>query len=239
MSGEPFHPALVIFDCDGVLIDSEVISARALIAELAGHGVVVDLPFVARHFIGRAFPVILSDVAARFAVTLPPGFEEAYRTRLLAAFEAELEVMEGAAETVAALAVPFCLATSSSPARLARSLAISGLAPLFAGRSFTSSEVARGKPAPDLFLHAAARMGVDPAACLVVEDSAAGVEAGRRAGMRVWHFTGGSHMAYMPATMAEPAAPHRSVASFKAFRAQLPGLFQEETSVTHPVADPA
>jgi beta-phosphoglucomutase-like phosphatase (HAD superfamily) len=88
---------LVIFDCDGVLIDSEVISARMLIAELAGHGVAIDMPYVARHFLGRSYPVVLQNVRDSFGIDLPYSFEVDYRARLLAAFEADLRVMPGIA----------------------------------------------------------------------------------------------------------------------------------------------
>lgn len=220
------RPALIIFDCDGVLIDSEVLSAGALIDALADHGVAVDLAFVARHFIGRSYSVIVSEVHARFGIALPPSFEDDYRARLLAAFEAELTAMEGAVEALAALDVPFCLATSSSPLRLAASLRITGLDGVFAGRSFTASEVARGKPAPDLFLHAAARMGADPAACVVIEDSGVGLAAGQAAGMEVWHFTGGRHFAVMELPLPEGLQPHRRFTSFAEMRAGRPELFR-------------
>lgn len=218
-------PALIIFDCDGVLIDSEVLAAGALIDELACHGVVVDMGFVARHFIGRAYPVILTEVRARFGIALPARFEQDYRTRLLAAFETGLSAMAGAATALETLRVPFCVATSSSPQRLAASLRIAGLEALLAGRAFTASEVARGKPAPDLFLHAAARMGADPAACVVVEDSAAGLAAGLAAGMEVWHFVGGSHFAAIDMPLPDASRPHRRFASFAEIRATLPHLF--------------
>lgn len=199
---------LVIFDCDGVLIDSEVISARMLIAELAGYGVDMDMAFVSRHFLGRSYPVVLKEVRERWGLDLPARFEADYRARLLAAFETGLQRMPGAVEAIAALDRPYCLATSSSPERLRRSLEITGLATLFAGRCFTASEVANGKPAPDLFLHAAARMGADPGACLVIEDSLNGVRAGLAAGMEVWRFTGGTHLKGLDLTPPEDARAH-------------------------------
>ncbi|MCJ8142601.1 HAD-IA family hydrolase [Ancylobacter sp. A5.8] len=219
------RPALIIFDCDGVLIDSELLSAGALIDALAAHGVDVDLAFVARHFIGRAYATIPAEVRARFGIVLPESFEAEYRARLVAGFEAGLTVMDGAVETLAALDVPFCLATSSSPLRLAASLRIAGLEKTFAGRAFTASEVARGKPAPDLFLHAAARMGADPRGCVVIEDSGAGLQAAQAAGMQAWHFTGGSHCAVMELPLPEDVRPHRRFASFAELRATLPDLF--------------
>ena len=203
---------LVIFDCDGVLIDSEVISARMLIAELKGYGIDMDMAFVSRHFLGRSYPTVLQEVRERWGVALPERFEADYRARLLAAFEKELKPVPGVAAVIAGLGPPYCLATSSSPGRLHRSLEITGLAPLFEGVCFTASEVTRGKPAPDLFLHAAARMGVDPAACLVIEDSLNGVRAALAAGMEVWRFTGGSHLAGLDVTPPGDAVPQASLA---------------------------
>lgn len=218
-------PELIIFDCDGVLIDSEVISARQLIAELKGYGVDMDMAFVSRHFLGRSYPVVLREVRERWGVALPDRFEADYRTRLLAAFARDLTVMPGVRQAIAALQRPYCLATSSSPERMRQSLAITGLAPLFEGRAFTASDVAQGKPAPDLFLHAAARMGADPAACVVIEDSLNGIRAGLAAGMQVWHFTGGSHLAGLDLTPPDDAVPHSSYSSFPALMADWPDLF--------------
>ncbi len=208
---------LVIFDCDGVLIDSEVISARMLIAELAGLGVVVDMAYVARHFLGRSYPTVMATIRKDFGLDLPDSFEDAYRTRLLAAFERELQVMPHVAEVLRALRLPFCVATSSSPRRAAMSLKLVGLDRLVEGRVFTASEVARGKPAPDLFLHAAARMGADPARCLVIEDSLTGVRAALAAGMEVWRFTGGSHQKGMVIDAPEDARAKRAFDSFAQF----------------------
>lgn len=215
---------LVIFDCDGVLVDSEVLAVAVLIAELDRAGARVDEAFVHRHFLGRSFPVVQEVVQRQFGVTLPETFQAEERARLLAAFETGLRAIPGAAETVRALAVPFCLATSSTPARLTRSLEITGLAAFFEGRCFTASQVARGKPAPDLFLLAAAEMGVAPARCLVIEDTEPGVRAGLAAGMQVWRFTGGSHFANRSPEDAPDARPHRRFDSFDRFYETLPGL---------------
>lgn len=229
------QPALIIFDCDGVLIDSEVISARTLIIDLARHGVVVDRPFVARHFLGRSFPTVRAEIYDRLGVQLPDGFEDEYRARLFAAFEMELAAMTGASDMLEALKVPFCLATSSSPMRLARSLEIAGFDRIFAGRSFTASEVAHGKPAPDLFLHAAKRMGVDPQDCAVLEDSSTGLAAGLAAGMQVWRFTGGSHLAGADLGLPDELRPHRSFASFAELRTELPTLFHAPMGIAVPI----
>lgn len=208
---------LVIFDCDGVLIDSEIISARMLVAELARLGVHIDLDFVARHFLGRSYPVVMQQIRRDFGLDLPPEFEVAYRTALLAAFERELAVMPHVAGVLDRIATPFCVATSSSPARARRSLEIAGLGARVGERLFTASQVARGKPAPDLFLHAAAAMQARPEACLVIEDSLNGLRAGRAAGMEVWRFTGGSHLAGRDLTEPEEARPARRFDSFADF----------------------
>lgn len=215
---------LIIFDCDGVLIDSEIISARMLIAELATQGVAIDLDYVARHFLGRSYPTVLKQIRAEFGLDLPEDFEARYRERLLAAFEHDLQVMPGVAEVLDRLALPWCVATSSSRLRAERSLAIAGLSGRVGARLFTASQVERGKPAPDLFLLAAAEMGVAPARCLVIEDSLNGIRAGLAAGMEVWRFTGGSHLAGRDLTTPPEAAPNRTFASFAEFFQIVPGL---------------
>jgi HAD superfamily hydrolase (TIGR01509 family) len=197
-------PDLIIFDCDGVLIDSETISATMLIETLRDHSVDVDAAYVAEHFLGRSYPTVMKQIRTEFGIALTADFEDEYRARLMAAFETGLTIMPGVREVIDSLIRPFCLATSSSPKRVARSLQIVGLDQVFAGRIFTASEVANGKPAPDLFLHVAASMGFSPETCLVIEDSRNGVLAAKAAGMSVWRFTGGSHNS--PADSAGPTS---------------------------------
>lgn len=217
---------LVIFDCDGVLIDSEIISARMLIEELAGLGVRVDLDHVARHFLGRSYPTVMDQIRREFGLDLPPAFEDQYRERLLAEFQRSLKVMPGVVEVMDSLSVPFCVATSSSPRRVAMSLALTGLADRVGSRLFTASQVQHGKPAPDLFLFAAATMRADPVRTLVIEDSRTGVAAGLAAGMQVWHFTGGSHFAHGSALLDAPDAlhAHRRFDAFADFFQSCPAL---------------
>ncbi len=224
MPGPSFD--LLILDCDGVLVDSEVISARMLTAALADHGVQLTLPVFTRHFLGRSYPTVLAHIRTRWGVELPDGFEAAYRARLLAAFDGELRPMPGVTAMLGDLALPFCLATSSSPERTAHALRLTGLADAFAGRVFTASEVARGKPAPDLFLHAAARMGANPLRTLVIEDSETGIRAARAAGMTVWRFTFGSHLKGQALDAPADAQPHATLADFAEMRALCPALFQ-------------
>lgn len=187
-------PRLVIFDCDGVLVDSEMLSAGVLMGMMTEEGFPLTEEAFRSDFLGRSFAAAALRAKERFGRALPQDFEGRYRDRLFARLEAELKPMEGVSEVLAGLRVPFCLATSSSPRRLALSLRASGLTSFFEDRCFTASEVQKGKPAPDLFLHAAARMGVAPAHCLVIEDSELGVRAGLAAGMAVWHFAGGCHV---------------------------------------------
>ncbi len=215
---------LIIFDCDGVLIDSEVISARMLIAELRGYGVDISLDFVSRNFLGRSYPTVLREVRETFGVNLPERFEADYRARLLAAFADELKVMPGVRDIITRLSLPYCLATSSSPERVAQSLRLTALEHFFRDRIFTASRVARGKPAPDLFLLAADEMQADPARCLVIEDSLTGIRAARAAGMEVWRFTGGSHLRGLDLTTPDDAMPDRVFDDFSRFFSLRPDL---------------
>lgn len=173
---------------------------------------------MARHFLGRSFPVVGKVVSRDFGVTLPDEFEERYRARLLRAYDTELEPMPGIFEVLDSLAVPHCLATSSSPRRLAHSLKVSGLDRYFPERDrATASEVSRGKPAPDIYLHVARRHDVPPGRCLVIEDSIVGIEAGLAAGMEVWRFVGGSHLSGLAREKPPDAPWHSQFASFKDF----------------------
>ncbi|PJF10049.1 HAD family phosphatase [Pseudorhodobacter sp. MZDSW-24AT] len=219
--------ACVIFDCDGVLIDSEIISARMLIEALAERGVQIDLPYVARHFLGRSYPVVMAQIRAEFGLDLPPSFEDDYRNRLLEGFRAGLKIMPHVREVIDALAVPCCVATSSSPRRAEMSLRLVGLWEKLGDRVFTASQVARGKPAPDLFLFAASQMGFAPEACLVIEDSLTGVAAARAAGMTVWQFTGGSHMAGLTLEAATEARPDLRFGSFAEFARLAPDAMRQ------------
>ena len=132
--------------------------------------------------------------------------------------------MPGIEAVLRRLAVPFCLATSSSPERVARSLRIVGLDGLFEGKVTTAVEVRNGKPAPDLFLLAAGKQGVAPERCLVIEDSLAGVRAGLAAGMKVWHFVGGGHLAGLEFPTDPEVRPHAQIASFGDFFDSAPEL---------------
>lgn len=208
---------LVIFDCDGVLIDSEIISARMLIEALEDLGVRVDLDYVARNFLGRSYPTVMAQIRREFGLDLPEDFEDRYRDRLLEGFRQGLRIMPGVAKVLAALRTPWCVATSSSPRRAEMSLTLVGLREAVGENLFTASQVAQGKPAPDLFLLAAARMQATPARTLVIEDSLTGVRAALAAGMSVWRFTGGSHFFSRLDEDPPDARPHRRFDDFADF----------------------
>lgn len=181
---------LVIFDCDGVLIDSELLSVEADIACLAEFGIELSAEIIIERYVGKSDMV--ADLELHYGRPLP-GFDDRQRQLARPLFEARLRAIPGAAAALAALPVPACVASSSSPDRLRHTLSLAGLYDRLHPHIFSAVEVARGKPAPDLFLHAARRMGADPADCLVVEDSLPGVAAAGAAGMTVLGFTGGSH----------------------------------------------
>lgn len=184
--------SLVIFDCDGVLVDSEPLSLSVLSEALTRQGLPADIPYVTRHFLGRQLSTVRTHASSR-QLDLSPEFERDLNARLVQRFHDELRPVPHMADTLAGLGIPCCVASSSHLARVRLSLDVTGLEPFFGGHVYTAEMVARGKPDPDLFLYAARRMGVAPADCLVIEDSRYGVLAARAAGMEVWGFTGGSH----------------------------------------------
>jgi len=186
-------PALVIFDCDGVLVDSEPLSLATLTAGLNRIGVPIDLDTVRNRFAGTSMVSIMGHIERDYGIPAPEGFVDAVKAETLATFDRELKAMHGVAAAIRGLGQPVCVASSSDPVRLRHSLALTGLLDLFSGNVFSSAQVARGKPFPDLFLFAAEQMGTAPASCLVIEDSVPGVTAAVAAGMRVVGFTGGGH----------------------------------------------
>jgi HAD superfamily hydrolase (TIGR01509 family) len=186
-------PELIIFDCDGVLIDSEAISCRTDAACLAEIGVAMSAEQIMDRYLGISATAMCADIERCQGRTLPPDFAETLRLRVAAAFEAELMPMVGVEAALDALPQRRCVASSSAPERLRHSLSLAGLLHRFSPHVFSAAQVARGKPAPDLFLFAAASMHADPAACVVIEDSVPGVQAAVAAGMRAIGFAGGGH----------------------------------------------
>jgi HAD superfamily hydrolase (TIGR01509 family) len=213
--------SLVIFDCDGVLVDSEVHSAEVLTQLALEQGISLPVEVFRDRFLGRSFPKVAATIQEMFGVTLPADFEATYRARLLERFRHALQETEGLSAMLARLSAPYCIATSSSPERARTSLSIVGLTDRMPA-PFTASEVPRGKPAPDLFLHAAAKMGHEPARCLVIEDSLPGIEGAVAAGMQVVQYTGGSHFR----ALARPAAGVKKLEHWDRFPDMFPSLFE-------------
>jgi HAD superfamily hydrolase (TIGR01509 family) len=187
------RPRLVVFDMDGVLVDSERIANRIFHAMLAEHGVPLTLEQATRRYVGRSMAFAIADVEKNFGIVLPPDFAETERAKVLAAYEGELQPVAGVPQLLEGLALPFCLASSSDPPRIKRSLELGGLLHHFEGRCFSATQVANGKPAPDLFLFAAATMGFAPADCVVIEDTLAGLAAAKAAGMKAYAYAGAGH----------------------------------------------
>lgn len=215
-------PELLIFDCDGVLVDSEPLACAADAEELTRIGFAITAEEVARRFAGMPGADMLAELEREMGRPLPAGFHARCEARIMALFRSELKALPQAAETIAALPFPRCVASSSRPAKLALGLIETGLYELFYPHLFSTTLVARGKPAPDLFEHAAARMGAEPARCLVVEDSLAGVTAARAAGMRVLGFTGGGHCGPEHAGTLRAAGAEAVIAGF----AELPAAIE-------------
>ena len=189
-AGPPPEVALVIFDCDGVLVDSERLAVRVEAQLLATLGWHLTEQEVLERFVGRSDAHMLAGIEAALGREVPE-WPALYGKALSDAFHEELVAVEGVAGALDALELPTCVASSGSIQKVRLTLGLTGLLDRFDGRIFSATGVGRGKPAPDLFLHAAARMGAPPAGCVVVEDSVAGVEAARQAGMRSLGYAGG------------------------------------------------
>ena len=185
-------PDLIIFDCDGVLVDSEVLSCRCLSEILAGYGIDLGPDQVLDLFLGRSMTAVREHYQA-LGRMIPEQFPADLKAGVRAAFLSGLCPIEGVNAVLENLQIPHCVASSSDVDRVSFSLSLTGLAPHFDARLYTSQMVERGKPAPDLFLYAAEKMQADPRRTLVIEDSVSGVSAGKAAGMTVWGFVGGSH----------------------------------------------
>ncbi len=176
--------ALVIFDCDGVLVDSDRISLRIQAEHITALGMPTTYEDCVRDFLGLGWPGTVRILEARHGGPLPEGWEEELDAAVRAAFRRELRPVDGIVAALDRIAVPTCVASSGSQDKMRLTLGLTGLRERFEGRILSADEVERGKPAPDLFLLAAARMGAAPEDCVVVEDSPFGAAAARAAGMR-------------------------------------------------------
>ena len=179
----------VIFDCDGVLVDSEPTSNRVLAEVLTEIGLPTTTEQSMATYMGKSWVTNLELIEERLGGPVPEGFTERSRAARDAALR-DVHPVEGILDVLDAIDLPACVASSGDHGKMAVTLGATGLLERFEGRIFSAVDLdhGRGKPAPDLFLHAAERMGFDPAATAVVEDSPAGVEAGVAAGMQVFGY---------------------------------------------------
>ena len=186
-------PDLVIFDCDGVLIDSEIIFGRVLGECLINAAFPITMDEAMALGFGKNRITLTAEIEARFARTLPDTFFDTFRAQVDVAFERELTAIPGIEALLAGLPARRCVASNSHIDRVRHALAVTRLLQLFEPHVFSASQVARGKPAPDLFLFAARQFGISGERCIVVEDSVVGVAAAVAAGMPVVGFCGGGH----------------------------------------------
>jgi len=190
--------------------------SNAVLAEIVTElGVPTSIDDAYRTFMGKRLGEVIEAIELAAGRKLPADFADAYQQRTFDAFRARLKPVAGARDFIEAWRdVPQCIASSSSPERLALSLDVLGLAPLFEGRVFSASTVARGKPHPDIFLYAAARLGIDASDCVVIEDSLSGVTAGRAAGATVIGLTAAGHIQSGHDARLKGAGAHHVVSSF-------------------------
>jgi HAD superfamily hydrolase (TIGR01509 family) len=214
----PASVHLVIFDCDGVLVDSERLAIKVDVEMLHELGWPLSEAEVIERFVGRSDRDTQAAIEAHLGRRLPAGWAERVAGLYRQVFATELAPVPGVPEALDRISLPTCVASSATHEHLRYTLGLTGLYERFAGRIFSAADVAAGKPAPDLFLHAAEQMGAAPAGCVVVEDSRAGVQAARAAGMRVLAFAGG----LTPAELLE--GPDTTV--FEDMR-ELPGLLDQ------------
>lgn len=216
-------PALVIFDCDGVLVDSEPIASRVLAEALTEIGFPLTPQQAVDRYTGISLRSVLARVENEWGQALPAGFGERLGERDRAAFQAELRPVAGVGEMLGELPLPRCVASSGALEKIRCNLTLTGLLQHFDPHLFSAEMVTHGKPAPDLFLFAAARMGSLPQHCVVVEDSVAGVQAARDAGMAVLGFCGGGHARPGSAAALRAAGARRVFSRME----ELPGLLDE------------
>lgn len=181
---------LIIFDCDGVLVDSEPLANRVFADMLNDLGLSLTLDDMFEHFVGRSMRQCMEKIETMTGQPVPPGFLSELHARTREAFEESLAPVQAVPELLASLETPFCVASSGSHDKMRLTLGITDLLPYFEGRMFSVSEVERGKPSPDIFLYAARQMGAEPARCVVVEDSPTGVAGAVAAGMAAVGYCG-------------------------------------------------
>ncbi|MDI3564133.1 HAD family hydrolase [Bradyrhizobium sp. Arg816] len=184
-------PELVIFDSDGVLVDSEIIALTVLVRTASEEGIAISLEDAIRSFRGVKMADCVREIEHRLGRSVRDTFIADIRRATALAFDAELKPVEGIHAALAEIAVPVCVASNGPMSKLTHALGLTKLLERFEGRIFSAYEVGSWKPDPGLFLHAAQTLGAHPSRCVVVEDSLSGIRAAKAAGMRVLGFTGG------------------------------------------------
>lgn len=179
---------LVIFDCDGTLVDSEYLCNLALEYQLAEIGIESRATDLLAKYRGSKLAVIFARLEAEFSISLPASFEKEYRKKVSVLFDEHLKPNAGVKEILESLSIPFCIASSAPREKINRALSVTGLAEYFENNIFSSYEINSWKPEPELFLHAAKEMGVNPQDCCVIEDSLQGLEAASNANMRMVYY---------------------------------------------------
>jgi HAD superfamily hydrolase (TIGR01509 family) len=184
---------LIIFDCDGVLVDSELISCRAHAKTLTRHGYPITADQVLARFLGVSDREARLSIEAELGRRLPDDFESQVKAATLQFYAGDLRAIPDVGDAIAAIGLKKCVASSGTPEKIRHGLTCAGLYDQLAPHIFSATQVERGKPAPDLFLFAAAQMQASPERCLVIEDSIPGITGALAAGMTVLGFHGGSH----------------------------------------------
>ncbi|HVY58354.1 MAG TPA: HAD-IA family hydrolase [Xanthobacteraceae bacterium] len=213
---------LLIYDCDGVLVDSELLANAALADLMTSLGYPMTAAEAVPIFTGRSLQDVMRQAEKLLQKRIPEDAGAQAGRKLLDLFRRKLKPIAGVEKAILSLPYRRCVASSSVPERLMLSLEVTGLAPLFGADVFSATQVARGKPAPDLFLFAAKCVGVDPSHCIVIEDSPLGIEAARAAGMAPIGFVGGSHATPALAEKLRAAGADAVVRSM----AELPGTVE-------------
>lgn len=221
----PADVALIIFDCDGVLIDSEILVCRLTSEELTRLGYPISVGDVIARFAGRAEASMMAEIERDWGQPIPPEYFAQIRARIAQSYTTELEAIPEVRETLERIRCKVCVASSSYTEKLQLGLRSTGLLDRFGGNVVSASSVANGKPAPDVFVYAAGWMRTPVANCLIVEDSIPGVRAARAAGMRVLGFVGGRHCGPDHAARLREAGAEDVIEQMSHLEAHVPDAF--------------
>lgn len=183
----------IIFDCDGVLVDSEEISTTVLVHMANSIGANIEMEGAVEFFAGKSFGSCLDFIESRIGEKIPDGFEQTFRKRTFEAFRADLQPIEGIHSLLEKIKVPYCVASSGPPEKIRLNLTATDLIDKFEGNIFSSYEIGSWKPEPDIFIHAAEQMGFEAGDCVVIEDSLAGIKAAIAGGFEVFGFANESN----------------------------------------------